>query len=242
MAEWQTQQTQNLPTINRVGSSPTSPTKIRSCPSSGSFFVLENILLKGRRNPGGIPGSAGILARIFHAHKNARYFPRRTPGFLPSKTPQNSKMLGIFLGRRRVFYRAKRLKTAKCSVFSSAGAGVYRAKRLKTANARYFPRQAPGFLPSKTPQDSKMLGIFLGRRRGFYRAFQQLKQKFMLLEPLPPHQPPLRQPGKPQYGRGNCSGRLHRGIGHARHRGRARARSVRISRLLRTCRGCYRRQ
>ena len=27
MAEWQTQQTQNLPTINRVGSSPTSPTK-----------------------------------------------------------------------------------------------------------------------------------------------------------------------------------------------------------------------
>ena len=28
VAEWQTQQTQNLPTINRVGSSPTSPTKI----------------------------------------------------------------------------------------------------------------------------------------------------------------------------------------------------------------------
>ena len=27
VAEWQTQQTQNLPTINRVGSSPTSPTK-----------------------------------------------------------------------------------------------------------------------------------------------------------------------------------------------------------------------
>ena len=154
MAEWQTQQTQNLPTINRVGSSPTSPTKIRSCPSSGSFFVLENILFKGRRNPGGFPGSAGILAWIFHTHKNARYFPRQAPGFLPSKTPQNSKKLGI----------------------SSADAGVYRAKRLKTANARYFPRQVPGFLPSKTPQDSKMLGIFLGRRRAFYRAFQQLKQ------------------------------------------------------------------
>ena len=29
MAEWQTQQTQNLPTINRVGSSPTSPTKTK---------------------------------------------------------------------------------------------------------------------------------------------------------------------------------------------------------------------
>ena len=31
-------------------------------------------------------------------------------------------MLGIFLGRCRGFYRVKRLKTAKCSVFSSAGA------------------------------------------------------------------------------------------------------------------------
>ena len=31
MAEWQTQQTQNLPTINRVGSSPTARTK-RSYP------------------------------------------------------------------------------------------------------------------------------------------------------------------------------------------------------------------
>ena len=151
-------------------------------------------------------------------------------------------MLGIFLGVRRGFYRAKRLKTAKSSVFSSAGAGFFTEQNAsRQQNARYFPRQVPGFTEQNASRQ-QMLGIFLGRRRGFYRAFQQLKQKFMLLEPLPPHQPPLRQPGKPQYGRGNCSGRLHRGIGHARHRGRARARSVRISRLLRTCRGCYRRQ